>query len=154
MAQTPEQRELTNWRSVMASARVTFDGIAVVIQTTVIENTEIKLRRGVAAFGGKSRCFMVLLCIRASKPPGGAGVASELREPPSARSAAIVEPPGYGSSESLTHQLPQVLLHGAEMIKIQSFITSEKIERHWRTQLQSSRQRTTNQLRLSKTEKQ
>jgi hypothetical protein len=65
---------------------------------------------------------MVLLCIRASKPLGGAGVASELREPPSARSAAIVEPPGYGSSESLTHQLPQVLLHGI-------FIMSEKIER-------------------------
>jgi hypothetical protein len=33
---------------------VTFDGIAVVIQTTVIEDTEIKLHRGVAAFGGKA----------------------------------------------------------------------------------------------------
>ena len=34
---------------------VTFDGIAVVIQTTVIEDTEIKLRRGVAAFGCKKQ---------------------------------------------------------------------------------------------------
>ncbi len=34
---------------------VTFDGIAIVIQTTVVEDTEIKLRRGVAAFGGNKQ---------------------------------------------------------------------------------------------------
>jgi hypothetical protein len=82
---------------------------------------------------------MVLLCIRASKPPGGQASLPNFANRPSARSAAIVEPPGYGSSESLTRQLPQVLLHGTQMIKIQSFIASEKIECLWRTQLQSSR---------------
>jgi len=34
---------------------VPFDGIAVVIQTTVTEDTEIKLRRRVAAFGGNKQ---------------------------------------------------------------------------------------------------
>ena len=31
---------------------IALDGIAIVIQTTVVEDTKIKLRRGVAAFGG------------------------------------------------------------------------------------------------------
>jgi hypothetical protein len=34
---------------------VTFDGIAIVIQTTVVEDTEIKLRCSVAAFGGNKQ---------------------------------------------------------------------------------------------------
>ena len=34
---------------------VAFDGIAIVIQTTVVQDTEIKLRRGVAAFGGNKQ---------------------------------------------------------------------------------------------------
>ena len=62
---------------------------------------------------------MVLLCIRASKPPGGTGVAFELREPTSPRSAAIVEPRAMDHASRFTRQLPQVLVHGAEMIKIQ-----------------------------------
>jgi len=62
---------------------------------------------------------MVLPCIRPSKPPGGTGVASELREPPSARSAAIVESRAMDRANRFTRQLPQVLPHGAEKIKLQ-----------------------------------
>jgi len=34
---------------------VSFDATAIVIQTTVVEDTDIKLRRGVAAFGGNKQ---------------------------------------------------------------------------------------------------
>jgi hypothetical protein len=50
---------------------------------------------------------------------GGTGVASELREQPSVRSAATVEPRAMDRASRFTRQLPQVVLHGAEMIKIQ-----------------------------------
>ena len=61
----------------------------------------------------------MVLCIRASKPPGGTRGASELREPPSAHLAGIVEPRAMGRANRLTRQLTKVLLHGAEMIKLQ-----------------------------------
>jgi len=48
------------WQTLFGSSQqpfhglgsVALDGIAIVIQTTVVEDTKIKLRRGVAAFGG------------------------------------------------------------------------------------------------------
>ena len=71
---------------------VAFDGIAIVIHITVVEDTKVKLRRGITAFGGNKE--VVYRCCFASEHPNhrAGGIASELREPPSARSAAIVEP--------------------------------------------------------------
>ena len=105
MAQTPEQRELTNWRSVMASARVTFDGIAVVIQTTVIEDTEIKLRRGVAAFGGKKQVLYGAALHQSIQTTGRDERRFRTPRTPSARSAAIVEPRAMDHASRFTRQL-------------------------------------------------
>jgi hypothetical protein len=71
---------------------VAFDGIAIVIQTTVVEDTEIELRRGVSAFGGNKQVLQDAALHQPIQTTGGTRDASELREPPSARSAAIVEP--------------------------------------------------------------
>jgi hypothetical protein len=51
---------LSTWQTLFGGSQqpfhglgsVALDGIAIVIQTTVVEDTKIKLRRGVAAFGG------------------------------------------------------------------------------------------------------
>jgi hypothetical protein len=50
---------LSTWQTLLGGSQqpfhglgsVALDGIAIVIQTTVVEDTKIKLRRGVAAFG-------------------------------------------------------------------------------------------------------
>jgi hypothetical protein len=51
---------LSTWQTLIGGSQQPFhglgsialDGIAIVIQTTVVEDTKIKLRRGVAAFSG------------------------------------------------------------------------------------------------------
>ena len=79
---------LSTWQTLFGGSQqplhrlgsVARDGVAVVIQSTVVENTKIKLRRGVAAFGGNKEVphSAAAPCIRASKPLGGRGIASEL----------------------------------------------------------------------------
>jgi hypothetical protein len=83
---------LSTWQTLFSSSQqpfhglgsVALDGIAIVIQTIVVEETKIKLRRGVAAFGGNKECLIVLPCIRASKPLSGRGIAHELMNSSSA----------------------------------------------------------------------
>jgi hypothetical protein len=98
---------------------VTFDGIAVVIQTTVIEDTEIKLRRGVAAFGCEKQVLYRAALHQSIQTTGRDGRRFQTPRTPSARSAAIVEPRAMDRASRFTRQLPQVLPHGAEKIKLQ-----------------------------------
>jgi len=93
--------------------------IAVVIQTTVIEDTEIKLRRGVAAFGCKKQVLYGAALHQSIQTTGRDGRRFRTPRTHSPRSAAIVEPRAMDHASRFTRQLPQVLVHGAEMIKIQ-----------------------------------
>ena len=93
--------------------------IAVVIQTTVIEDTEIKLRRGVAAFGCKKQVLYGAALHQSIQTTLRDGRRFRTPRTHSPRSAAIVEPRAMDHASRSTRQLPQVLVHGAEMIKIQ-----------------------------------
>jgi hypothetical protein len=45
---------------------VAFDGVPIIVQTAVAQDTEIELRGGLPLFAARTRCLMVLLCISAS----------------------------------------------------------------------------------------
>jgi hypothetical protein len=79
---------------------VTFDGIAVVVQTIVIEDTEIKLRRGVAAFGCKKQVLYGAALHQGIQTAGRDGRRFRTPRTPQCAFSGDCRAAGYGSCES------------------------------------------------------
>lgn len=99
---------------------VAFDGIAIVIHITVVEDTKVKLRRGITACGGNKEVVYnaalhqnIQTTGREASPPNSANHPVRIQRRLSSHGLWIIR------VALCDRHLPRTMPHGVEMIKIQ-----------------------------------